>query len=163
MVSNKYLVDYTGYKFQWTLAFCLCYVEYWPQNIMISCHLVVANVTSDQLFQYLAVLLPILQFPPSCNDNVPLFGGRLLLAVLSILQTIHCNGSLKVAFSFVRLHDYGIRLELELWQLGLSTHQFSFDKFSNFELTRHITSENINSQRKATPQTISVCAAHAKE
>ena len=51
--------------------------------------------------------------PLQCNgDNVPLFGRGPPLAVLSILQAISCNGSLRVAFSFVGLHVYWIGLEM---------------------------------------------------
>ena len=77
-----------------------------------ACRLVVANVT----FQYPASPLRILQFLFMCNDNVPRFGGGLPLDVFSILEAaghnvVH-NGSLKVAFSFIRLHVYRIGPEL---------------------------------------------------
>ena len=76
-----------------------------------ACRLVVANVT----FQYPAAPLGILQFLSMCNDNVPLFGGGLPLDVFSILEAEghdRCNGSLRVAFSFIRLHVYRIGPEL---------------------------------------------------
>ena len=93
-----------------------------------SCHLVVANVTSDQLFQYIAAPLPILQFPSICNDHVPLFGGGLPLDVLSILQAIHCDGSLRVAFSFIRLHVCKIGTELCFCQCVIEIEELCKDQ-----------------------------------
>ena len=60
--------------------------SHWPAYISYTCHLMVANVTSDQLFQYPAA-------PLLCNNNVLPFGRGFPLAVLSILKGICCKWS----------------------------------------------------------------------
>ena len=86
MIFNKYLVDHTictNFNEPPHLAFPT------SNTSQYTWHLVVANVTSDLLFQYPAVPLRILQFSSICNNDVLLFVGGLPLAVLNILQGIY--------------------------------------------------------------------------
>ena len=83
------------YIFCWTIAPCLCNFKNWPQNstmiYLLPCGLCQIGCSNT------------LQLPQS-NNKCSLFGGGVSPAVLSILQAMYFNGSLSVAFSFVRLH-----------------------------------------------------------
>ena len=114
MTSNKYLVDYmiyTNFIEPSHLAFPMPNIGLRKSDIPATLVAKVGQINYSNTLQCPSESCsstPYVMIMSHCSE------GGLPPAVLSILQAIYCNVSLRVAFSCIRLHVYRIGPEMDV-------------------------------------------------